>query len=209
MARKRGSMVLVLASGSPRRLQLLQQIGHAPDHLSPADIDETPNKKEKPEAYAQRMAREKAEVAWERARDALPDDTPFVLAADTVVALGRRILPKADSFEVADACLRNLSGRGHRVYTSVALMARGRTREKLIQTRVKVKRLSDHEISDYLATGEWEGKAGGYAIQGRFGAYVTQLVGSYSAVVGLPLYETEQLLIGNGFKPTDPGEGTL
>ncbi|MEM6762092.1 MAG: Maf family nucleotide pyrophosphatase [Pseudomonadota bacterium] len=200
MARSRENCVLVLASGSPRRLQLLEQIGLAPDHLSPADIDETPLKKERPEAYAQRLAREKAAVAWERVREVLGADNTFVLAADTVVAVGRRILPKADSFDVADGCLRNISGRGHRVITAVTVMGRGRSRERVVETRVKMKRLSEADITDYLASGEWDGKAGGYAIQGRAGAFVTQIVGSYSAVVGLPLYETEQLLKGSGFK---------
>ncbi len=200
MARTRTKSVLVLASGSPRRLQLLEQIGYRPDHLSPADIDETPEKKERPDAYALRMAREKAAVARERAAGVLDREATFVLAADTVVAMGRTILPKADSLDVAEACLRNLSGRSHRVKTAVVVMVRGKTRERLVETRVKMKRLSEREIADYLATGEWEGKAGGYAIQGRAAAFVTHITGSYSAVVGLPLYETEQLLVGNGFQ---------
>lgn len=192
--------VLVLASGSPRRLQLLEQIGYRPNHLSPSDIDETPLKKERPDAYALRMAREKAAVAVERAKGVIDRNETYVLAADTVVALGRRILPKADSFEVAESCLRSLSGRSHRVYTAVVVSARGKTRERVVETRVKVKRLSDREIADYLASGEWEGKAGGYAIQGRAATFVTQIVGSYSGVVGLPLYEVEQLLVGSGFR---------
>jgi len=192
--------VLVLASGSPRRLQLLEQIGLRPNHLSPADIDETPDPKERPDAYALRMAREKAAVAVERAKGVLDREQTFVLAADTVVALGRRILPKADSSDVAEACLRSLSGRSHRVITAVVVATRGKMRERVVETRVKMKRLSDTDLSDYLAGGEWDGKAGGYAIQGRAGAFVTQLVGSYTSVVGLPLYEVEQLLVGSGFK---------
>ena len=130
----------------------------------------------------------------------LGHENAFVLAADTVVSAGRRILPKAESFDEAEKCLRQLSGRSHRVATAVVVMTKSRTRERLVETRVKMKRLSDREIADYLATGEWEGKAGGYAIQGRAGAFVMQLTGSYPNVVGLPLYETEQLLIGSGFK---------
>ncbi|WP_108662040.1 Maf family protein [Acuticoccus kandeliae] len=203
MARARNTSVLVLASGSPRRLQLLEQIGYPPDHLAPAGIDETPLSKERPNAYAMRLAREKADVAWERVREALDPLNTFVLAADTVVSIGRRILPKADSYEVAEACLKNLSGRNHRVMTAVVLRGpRGKVRERLVETRVKMKRLSDKEIADYLASAEWDGKAGGYAIQGRAGAFVTGIVGSYFNVVGLPLYETEALLVGSGFKPS-------
>ncbi|MBJ3777768.1 Maf family nucleotide pyrophosphatase [Acuticoccus mangrovi] len=209
MAQSRGSSVLVLASGSPRRLQLLEQIGYVPDHLSPSDVDETPLKKERPHATAQRLARGKAEVAWERARGVLDKQNTFILAADTVVMLGRRILPKAESFEEAEACLRALSGRGHRVATAVVVMGpRGKTRERLVETRVKFKRLSGDEIRDYLASTEWNGKAGGYAIQGRAGAFVTQIVGSYSAVVGLPLYETHQLLTGLGYQRPDAANGS-
>ncbi|MCF3933936.1 Maf family nucleotide pyrophosphatase [Acuticoccus sp. M5D2P5] len=201
MARARGNSVLVLASGSPRRLQLLEQIGYVPDHLSPADIDETPLTKERPKTYALRLARRKAEVAWDRVREVLDPTNTYVLAADTVVCLGRRILPKADSFEVAEACLKNLSGNNHRVMTAVVVKGpRGKMRERLVETRVKMKRLSDREIADYLASAEWDGKAGGYAIQGRAGGFVTGLVGSYFNVVGLPLYETESLLGGSGFK---------
>lgn len=200
---KAAAPVLVLASGSPRRLQLLEQIGYRPDHLSPADIDETPSKAERPAVYALRMAREKAAVAWERASGVLDRQNTFVLAADTVVAVGRRILPKANSFEEAEACLRALSGKSHRVTTAVVLNARGKVRERAVETRVKMKRLSDAEIAAYLATGEWEGKAGGYAVQGRAGAFVTQIVGSYTGVVGLPIYEVEQLLVGNGYRPAE------
>lgn len=201
MARARTSSVLVLASGSPRRLQLLEQIDRAPDHLAPADVDETPLKQERPTAYARRLAREKARVAWSRVRERLDPTVTYVLAADTVVALGRRILPKADSLDSARECLRALSGRNHRVTTAIVVHGpRGKTRERVVETRVRMKRLSEVEIAEYLASGEWEGKAGGYAIQGRAGAFVTRIVGSYTCVVGLPLYETAQLLNGSGFR---------
>ena len=200
MARTRNS-VLILASGSPRRLALLDQIGIVPDHISPSDIDETPERKERPNVYAVRLAREKAEVAADRAREMLSQRDAYVLAADTVVSVGRRIMPKAESFEVAQACLKLLSGRSHLVSTAVVVIGpRGKVRERLVETRVKMKRLSDREIADYLASGEWNGKAGGYAIQGQAGAFVTRLVGSYPAVVGLPLYETAQLLHGLGYR---------
>jgi len=209
MARQRGSQSrseLVLASGSPRRLQLLEQIGFPPDHLSPADLDETPLKKERPSTYAARLAREKAAVAWARVAEVLNPASTYVVAADTVVALGRRILPKAESLDVAGRCLRSLSGRNHMVYCAVVVMGpRGKTRERLVETRVRLKRLSEGEIDEYLASGEWDGKAGGYAIQGRAGGFVMRLVGSYSAVVGLPLYETEQLLRGAGYNPDPEG----
>ena len=207
MARRTANSVLVLASGSPRRLQLLEQIGYGPDHLSPADVDETPLRKERPRDYALRLARDKAEVARERAREVLPGPETYVLAADTVVALGRRILPKADGYDVAQACLRALSGRNHRVFTAVVVIGpRGKPRERIVETRVKMKRLSEREMTDYLASAEWDGKAGGYAIQGRAGAFVTEIVGSYSNVVGLPLYETAQLLNGLGFAREAGGE---
>lgn len=203
MARRRNS-VLILASGSPRRLALLEQIGIVPDHISPADIDETPERKERANVYAMRLAREKAEVAADRARVMLTERDTYILAADTVVAVGRRILPKAESFDVAQACLKLLSGRNHTVLTAVVVIGpRGRTRERLVETRVKMKRLSDREITDYLASAEWNGKAGGYAIQGRAGAFVSQIVGSYTSVVGLPLYETAQLLTGMGYNEFD------
>lgn len=200
MARTR-EHVLVLASGSPRRLQLLEQIGLTPDHLSPSDVDETPGRKEAPRDYAMRLAREKAAVGWTRVKEMLDPAATYLIAADTVVCVGRRILPKADSMDVADNCLRNLSGRSHKVLTAVVVMApRGRPRDRLVETRVKMKRLSDDEIRDYLASGEWQGKAGGYAIQGLAGGFVSEIAGSYSAVVGLPLFETRQLLAGSGYK---------
>jgi len=204
MALKRGGrsrQQLVLASGSPRRLQLLQQIGYPPDHISPADIDESPLKKERPSRYAARMAREKADVAWERVSKLLDPSITYVVAADTVVAMGRSILPKANAHHVAERCLRRISGGNHTVYGAVVVRGpRGRTRARLVETRVRMKRLDEREIADYLASGEWDGKAGGYAIQGRAGAFVIRLVGSYTAVAGLPLYETETLLRGIGYQ---------
>jgi septum formation protein len=178
---------LVLASASPRRLALLNQIGVAPDAVVPADVDEKPMTGETPRALALRLAAAKAESAGER------DD--IVLAADTVVAVGRRILPKADTEEEARACLALLSGRGHRVYTAVAVRSGGgATRTRLVETRVAFKRLSRAEIDAYVASGEWKGKAGGYAAQGLAGRFITHIVGSYSAIVGLPLYETANLI---------------
>jgi septum formation protein len=191
---------LVLASASPRRLQLLEQVGIEPDKLLPADIDETPQRKELPRTLAQRLARTKAEVARHNAgRD--PDlRTAYILAADTVVAVGRRILPKPEFTDEGAACLRLLSGRAHRVYGAVCLITpKGKVRGRVVETRVRFKRLSREEIESYLASGEWEGKAGGYAIQGRAGGFVTKLVGSYPNVVGLPLYETMTLLAGEGY----------
>ncbi|MEO1014289.1 MAG: Maf family nucleotide pyrophosphatase [Pseudomonadota bacterium] len=185
--------LLTLASASPRRSALLAQIGVAPRDIDPADIDETPRSGELPKAYAARLAREKAlSVAARR-----PDR--FVLAADTVVACGRRILPKAEAADTARDCLELLSGRAHRVYTGIALAAPGgAVSERLVETRVKVRRLTARRIEDYIDCGEWRGKAGGYAIQGRFAAHVAAIVGSYSNVVGLPLYETANLLEGAG-----------
>ena len=186
---------LVLASASLRRLDLLAQIGLVPDAVEPADVDETPLKSELPPRLAVRLAREKAAAVAARRPGA------FVLAADTVVAVGRRILPKAESEAEAAACLELLSGRNHRVQTAVALAAPdGRLAGRLVESRVQFKRLSAAELSDYLASGEWRGKAGGYAVQGLAGAYIISLQGSYSAVVGLPLYETRCLLDGLGFR---------
>ena len=216
MARSGGTSTLVLASASPRRLQLLEQIGYPPAHLAPCDLDETPLKAERPGEHALRLATEKAQVALQRVHDVLEPGQTFVLAADTVVSTGRRILPKAETMDEARECLRRLSGRNHRVYTAVVLLPpRGKARSRLVETRVRLKRLSDSEVSAYLASNEWEGKAGGYAIQGRAGAFVMRIIGSYSAVVGLPLYETEQLLLGSGFKPSpkeahdEPAEAAL
>jgi len=186
---------LVLASASPRRLQLLQQIGIAPAEVDPADVDETPRKQELPPAYAKRIAAAKAAVVAER------HPGTFVLAADTVVALGRRILPKAEDEATARACLNLLSGRRHRVLGAVALHGPdGRRRQLLVTTAVVVKRLSEAEIEDYLASGEWHDKAGGYAIQGRAAAFIPRIIGSYPNVVGLPLAEIRNLLIGQGYR---------
>ncbi len=190
----------VLASGSPRRLALLAQVGIAPDRLFPAEIDESPGARELPRTLARRLARTKAEVAATRL-SAVPDAEPaIVLAADTVVAVGRRILPKAETFAEAEAAIALLSGRSHRVFTAVSLIAEsGAARERIVETRVRFRRLSGADMDAYLASGEWEGKAGGYAIQGIAGGFVVQLVGSYSAVVGLPIAETLALLEGAGY----------
>jgi len=195
---------LVLASGSPRRLALLNQIGIAPDRLMPTDLDETPQPKELPRSLARRLAREKAEAARAAVlREDMPEE-PFVLAADTVVAVGRRILPKPDIAADAEACLRLLSGRAHRVYTGVCLITpQAKIRQKFVESRVRFKRLSTREIDAYLATTEWQGKAGGYAVQGRAGAFVIRIIGSYSNIVGLPLYETMSLLSGEGYPVFD------
>jgi septum formation protein len=188
------STQLVLASASPRRLGLLRQIGIEPAVVDPADIDETPRGRELPAAHARRLARAKAAAV--RARH----PGRFVLAADTVVACGRRILPKATDTKTARECLALLSGRRHRVLGAVVVIdPEGRKAERLVTTAVTFKRLSAGEIDAYLASGEWEGKAGGYAIQGRAAQYVPQIVGSYSNVVGLPLYEAAALLHGLGF----------
>jgi septum formation protein len=186
---------LVLASESPRRRDLLASIGLPPDLIAPTDIDETPLKDELPRRLAARLAAAKADAAAAR----FPDD--FVLAADTVVSVGRRILPKAaDAKEVAD-CLRLLSGRAHRVVTGVSVRGPGGRRgDRLVETRLKMRRLSEADIADYAAGGEGVGKAGGYGIQGRAGAFILSLSGSWPAVVGLPLHETEALLRGLGWR---------
>ena len=184
---------LILASASPRRLALLQQIGIEPHGIVAAEIDETPQKAELPRSLALRLARGKAEAVASDHADA------FVLGADTVVACGRRILPKAETESEARACLELLSGRAHRVWTAVHLVAPDRTSERVCETRVTFKRLSEEEIAFYLASGEWRGKAGGYASQSRAARFVRALAGSYSAVVGLPLHETGALLAGAGY----------
>ncbi len=191
---------LILASASVRRLELLQQIGLDPDALIPADLDETPNRGELPRVLAARLAAEKAEAAAKIAAQRPELDGAFLVAADTVVAVGRRILPKCEVVDEATQCLRLLSGRVHRVYTGVTLITpKGGRRRRLVESRVRFKRFSTDEIEAYLASGEWRGKAGGYAIQGLAGAFVVKLVGSYTGVVGLPLYETLSLLAGEGF----------
>jgi septum formation protein len=185
---------LVLASASPRRLALLRQVGLEPDHVEPAELDETPHPKETPRELAKRLAAAKAQGV------ARLHPTAFVLAADTVVSVGRRVLPKVETDAEARACLELLSGRAHRVLTAVCVAAPdGRQAARLVESRVRFKRLAEAEIAAYLASGEGRGKAGGYAIQGRAGAFVTELQGSYSAVVGLPLYETMNLLQGLGY----------
>ena len=191
---------LVLASASPRRLILLAQVGVEPDGLRPTSIDETPKKGEMPRGLAQRLARAKSVAA----RDQIANDKDladaYVLAADTVVAVGRRILVKPTTVDEAVACLELLSGRSHRVLTALCLITPDdRERIKVVDTRVRFKRLSKGEIESYIASREWRGKAGGYAIQGLAGAFVVKLTGSYTNVVGLPLHETMTLLTGEGY----------
>jgi septum formation protein len=191
---------LVLASGSARRLALLAQIGVEPDAVIPADIEETPRNNESPRALAQRLAAEKAAAATAIALKRADLGPALVLAADTVVCVGRRILPKCEILDEAEDCLSLLSGRAHRVYTGLALTTPGGgARRRLVETRVRFKRLSRAETAAYLASGEWRGKAGGYAIQGLAGAFVVRLIGSYPNVVGLPLAETAALLAGEGY----------
>jgi septum formation protein len=191
---------LILASASPRRLALLQQAGIEPDALLPADVDETPLKNESAKELAKRLARSKAEVARKVARTREDLTNSYILSADTVVVVGKRVLPKAEVADEAAGCLRLLSGRQHRVYTSVCLITPKDTiRERFVETRVRFKRLSRDEFERYLASGEWRGKAGGYAIQGLAGTFVVKLVGSYTNVVGLPLYESVALLDGEGY----------
>jgi septum formation protein len=195
-----GRPKLVLASGSPRRLALLNQAGIEPDSLEPAEIDETPERGELPRTLAVRLAREKAAKVQERVRlqDEIKDS--YILSADTVVALGRRILPKPELLEEASSCLRLLSGRTHKVYSGLCVVTPNDSiKTRLVETRVRFKRLSDQEIENYLASGEWRNKAGGYAIQGLAGSFVVKLIGSYTNVVGLPLYESMALLAGEGF----------
>ena len=195
-----GRPKLVLASGSPRRLSLLNQAGIEPDALRPADVDETPKKGELPRACALRLARAKALAA----RDSVNLDDElrgaFILAADTVVAVGRRILPKAEDEATARRCLGLLSGRRHRVLSAIALLGPdGTLREQLSETVVIFKRLSAEETEAYIASGEWHGKAGGYAIQGSAEGLISRIQGSHSGVVGLPLFETRALLKAAGF----------
>ena len=186
------SPALILASASPRRLALLAQIGLVPDAVVPADIDETPLKDELPRPLAQRLARAKGLAASRPGA--------FVLAADTVVGVGRRILPKAESEAEARACLALLSGRRHSVLTAVVVTAPdGRSAERVVDSTVTFARLTKPQVEAYIASGEWRGKAGGYAIQGRAAAHIRFLAGSHSNVVGLPLFETAQLLRGLGY----------
>ena len=200
-----GRSKLILASGSPRRLSLINQVGITPDHLLPADIDEIPLKGELPRACANRLARVKAETALAHVRRDEELKGSYILAADTVVAVGRRILPKAELVDEASQCLRLLSGRNHKVYTGICLVTpKEGFRQRMVETRVRFKRLSEQDLDTYLASGQWRGKAGGYAAQGIAGSFIVKLVGSYTNVVGLPLYETVTLLAGEGF-PIHPG----
>jgi len=187
-------MRLILASASPRRIDLLARIGVAPDAVDPAHIDESVPKGELPRDHALRLAIEKAEAVEGHHPNAL------VLAADTVVAVGRRILPKVEDEATLRACLKLLSGRRHRVLTGVALAIPGeKTRSRLVETMIAMKRLTDEEIAHYASHGEWRGKAGGYALQGYGEVYVRHIAGSYSNVVGLPLAETRLLLKSAGY----------
>jgi septum formation protein len=185
----------ILASASPRRLDLLRQIDYPPDAVDPAELDETPGPDETPARHAERLAVEKARAVAARHPDA------WVLGADTVVACGRRILPKAEDEATARRCLTLLSGRRHRVHGGVALIAPdGALATRRVQSIVVFKRLSEIEIAWYLAAGEWHGKAGGYAVQGLAARFVREIGGSYSNIVGLPLFETAQLLGGRGVR---------
>ena len=180
---------LILASASPRRRELLAQIGYVPDEIVPADIDESEKPGELPRRLAERLAVEKSDAV----RSRFPDDV--VLTADTVVGVGRRILPKTETEDEARECLLLLSGRSHRVFTGMAVSGPGDiVRRRLVETRVRVRPLTPEHIDRYIASNEWKGKAGGYGIQGAFSAHIISLQGSYSSVVGLPLYEAENCL---------------
>lgn len=190
---------LILASASPRRVDLLSQIGIEPDSILPAYIDETPRKAEIPRDHALRLAREKAHTI-QQSNNIPSDKSCVILAADTVVGVGRRILPKAETVDQAKYCLDLLSGRGHRVFTGVALIEPdGTLRSRVVETRLTMKSLSESEIKKYLDSGEWDGKAGGYGIQGYAECFISKISGSYSNVVGLPVFETRHLLMSAGF----------
>jgi len=192
---------LILASGSPRRLDLLAQAGITPDKLMPMDLDETPRRAEHPRSLARRLAQDKAEAAFQAVKTDPAWAGSYILAADTVVAVGRRILGKPEYLEEASSALHLLSGRSHWVYTGICVITpQSTTRIKVIETKVRFKRLSGIELKSYLASGEWRGKAGGYGIQGFAGTFIQKLSGSYTAVVGLPLFETVQLLTGEGYE---------
>lgn len=191
---------LALASASPRRLGLLQQAGLEPHHIVPTNIDETPRRGEAPRKLAMRLSENKAAAALGKLKEQNKQADSFIVAADTVVAVGRRILPKPDLIDDAQYCLRLLSGRVHRVYSAVTIVTPKQAfRSRLVESRIRFKRLSADDIDQYIASGEWKEKAGGYAIQGIAGSFVVRLIGSYSSVVGLPLYETASLLGGEGY----------
>lgn len=200
---------LILASGSPRRVELLAQIGITPYLIRPVDLDESPNKLEIPRKLSKRLAKEKAMECLKNLPSDLAidvDDKQFsysILASDTVVAVGRRILNKPENLEQARNHLIMLSGRSHRVFTSVSIVEsrNKKHRQKTVETKVRFKRLSTQEIEAYLATGEWRDKAGSYAIQGFAGAFVINIIGQYTNVVGLPLFETTSLLRSAGIDP--------
>ena len=196
---------LILASASPRRLDLLAQLNIVPDLICPADIDETPKKSEKPADYALRLARQKA-VHVKAIAAGSPEPPPFVLAGDTVVAAGQRILPKAESTEVARYCLTLLSGRRHRVYGGVALaLPDGRIKTRLVQSVVKFCRMTNVDIEFCLAAGDWQGKAGGYAIQGVAARFIPYIAGSYSNIVGFSLFDVAAMLSAAGWSVDPPG----
>jgi septum formation protein len=191
---------LILASGSPRRLDLLNQAGIEPDRLMPMDLDESPKRSEHPRSLARRLSGEKAEAAHALVRADSNWQGSFILAADTVVAVGRRILGQPEFAEEASSSLHLLSGRSHRVYTGICLITPdGTSRHKVVDTKVRFKRLTGVEIAAYIDSGQWRGKAGGYAIQGFAGTFVQKITGSYTAIVGLPLLEAIQLLTGEGY----------
>lgn len=187
---------LVLASASPRRQELLKQVGIAPDEILPADIDETPRKNELPSVYAKRIASSKALKISETRKDAI------ILSADTVVACGRRILPKTETEQEARDCLALLSGRRHRVLTAVSIIGGGKQKTRLVTSVVQFKRMSQQEMDDYIKSNEWKGKAGGYAIQGKAAGLISFISGSYSGIVGLPLFETLGMLKESGYGGT-------
>lgn len=186
--------MLILASASPRRLELLARIAIKPEKIIPADIDESVLKNETPSNYALRVALEKAQkIAREYSND-------IILSADTVVSIGRRILPKAECEKDARQCLEMLSGRNHDVTTAIVIIKNGKISKRAVKTKIKFKQLNKSEIDNYILSNEWHGKAGGYGIQGLAGAFVMHLNGSWEAVMGLPLYETKCLLDGMGYK---------
>jgi septum formation protein len=188
-------MKLILASSSPRRLELLTSIGLIPSKVISPDVDETPLKKEDPREYVKRIAQKKAHAVHSQCSDA------YVLAADTILEMGRKIILKAQDREEARLILKNLSGRRHRIYTGVCILSpEGKEACRIVLTRISFKRFTDQELDEYVASNEWEGKAGAYAIQGMASKFVKFISGSYSNVVGLPLYETDCLLKGLGFR---------